>query len=1261
MPQPSPDRRPVHRRARVLGARPAVTVFDLPAVPAVESAKPPAWTTVLVPVLSTGSVVFFGIVSGQRYLIWTGLIVSLAAVVTPLLTFLANRRAVAGRNERRQARYGTLLSDTADRVDHARREIRKALRQAHPAPADLLEWIEEHRLWERRAADEDFATVAVGIATVPSGLRVDVAAAAPVDADLPPGLDRHARELAAGAATLDDAPLCVDLTGSGVLGLEGPRPLTSALARAMLLEAVVCCGPDELALLVVADEGRHAEWGWATRVPHALRWTESRTGAAIATGATAPAALARAVAPRIRLRDESHASARAAGLPHLIIVVDDYGRAYAADRQPLLHQAVAGAAGLGITVLTLAEPPGAASPAEASAVLRLRPGARSSLQPIRRPVAATPFAAWGADVRTADAVAARVEGRWPVTDLTFARDTGGDLLLDLLGARVALAGPARWAVPPQALTATLGVLADGDPCRLDLRESAVGGAGPHGLLVGATGSGKSELLRTMITSLALAHDPAWLRVAFVDFKGGAAFEELAGLPHCAGLVTNIDDPALIARMRAALVGELLARQRLLAEAGPDVQNIRHYWDRRTRRPDLPPLPYLLLVIDEFAELTEADPAFLDALISIARIGRSVGMHLLLASQRLEGGRIHGLEPHLSYRIALRTFTAEESVTVIGSRVAADLPAVPGHGYLKTGPTPQRFKAAQVFQPHGADARSDLARVVAWTMDVPRAPQLWLEPLPNAARLEFLPLDHERLDAGVEPGGADAGLPVTVGLLDDPARRVQPPVLFDVAGPGGHLAVAGAPGSGKSSVLAVELLRAALAHPAYLLRFFVLDFGGGALAAAARLPNVAAYATPQEPNRVARILTEVAALLDRRAQEFQRDGVTGMADRRRRAAVARSESQQAHTVLIVDNFAVFEARCPEHADVIARVLNEGAGFGVHLHVATPRWSDLGPRRLDQIAARFELRLLDAMQTAHSRALAATLAAAGPGRALGPSGLHVQFAAPFHAASRAGGPRSLSATVERVAAEAAALHPGVAAEPLPLLEDLTAARFHAAERSAAGGQVVLGVDEAGFAPVCFTPGRDGNLLYLGDPHTGRTTGLARLLARVSEAGLADAYVVDLRGDLLAAAPPPTAAATSTEEVEALAAGLRRRLDARLAGAPGDEHPVLLVVDDAELLQAVYSIGKVNPLGALAPHLMLAQRLGLSVVLNQLPAQAMTRDPLVMRAVESGAARLQFSTVPRYDLPTGFSGRLLPPGVARLIRPGRPEALLRTLPPR
>ena len=249
------------------------------------------------------------------------------------------------------------------------------------------------------------------------------------------------------------------------------------------------------------------------------------------------------------------------------------------------------------------------------------------------------------------------------------------------------------------LRVPIGLGEGGSLVHLDIKESAQQGMGPHGLVIGATGSGKSEFLRTLVLGLAMTHSPEQLNMVLVDFKGGATFAGMTTMPHVSAVITNLEQElTLVDRMQDALSGEMVRRQELLRDAG-NFASIRDYEKARASGEDLAPMPSLFVVVDEFSEMLSAKPEFIDLFVAIGRLGRSLGLHLLLASQRLEEGRLRGLESHLSYRVGLRTFSATESRSVLGVPDAYELPADPGLGYLKPDPsTMLRFKSAYVSGP-----------------------------------------------------------------------------------------------------------------------------------------------------------------------------------------------------------------------------------------------------------------------------------------------------------------------------------------------------------------------------------------------------------------------------------------------------------------------------------------------------------------------------------------------------------------------------------
>lgn len=397
-------------------------------------------------------------------------------------------------------------------------------------------------------------------------------------------------------------------------------------------------------------------------------------------------------------------------------------------------------------------------------------------------------------------------------------------------------------LPGGDLRAPIGY--SGAPVYLDIKESALGGIGPHGLCIGATGSGKSEFLRSVVISFAHNHSHKDLNFILVDFKGGASFLGMERLPHTSAVITNlVDEAGLVDRMQDSLLGEMHRRQERLRAAG--LTTARQF---NARFPG--EMPALFIVVDEFSELLHSRPEFAEVFAAIGRLGRSLGMHLLLASQRLEEGRLRGLESHLSYRIALRTFSAAESRALIGSPAAYELPATPGAAILFSHDS-TRFQSAYVSGPElprdqrlirrlGTEVESTTTTVdlVVNRLAGPTHNQVWLPPLPT------------QLPAWDVMNGA-APMHARVAMEDLPFEGQQ--IAYEVDISRKHWAVVGQPRTGKSSFLKALVVGMALSTPG--LGIYIFD-PGGSLKDLERLPQVAAVVGPEQ---LTRLLDEVELL------------------------------------------------------------------------------------------------------------------------------------------------------------------------------------------------------------------------------------------------------------------------------------------------------------------------------------------------------------------------------------------------------------------
>ncbi|HJD90191.1 MAG TPA: cell division protein FtsK [Corynebacterium urealyticum] len=521
-------------------------------------------------------------------------------------------------------------------------------------------------------------------------------------------------------------------------------------------------------------------------------------------------------------------------------------------------------------------------------------------------------------------------------------------------------------LPGGDLRAPIGF--SGAPVYLDIKESALGGIGPHGLCIGATGSGKSELLKSVVVSFAHNHSPEELNFILVDFKGGAAFLGLDKLPHTSAVITNlVDEAGLVDRMQDSLLGEMHRRQERLRAAGmPTALEFNEAFPGQ--------MPALFIIVDEFSELLQNRPEFAEVFAAIGRLGRSLRMHLLLASQRFEEGRLRGLESHLSYRIALRTFSAVESRALIGSTAAFELPANPGAAILSAHDT-VRFHSAYVSGPElprdqrliqelGSEVESTTTtlQLVVDRLQGPNKNPIWLPPLPT-----MLPAHEVLADAGAGTPEGRAGntgtgtaagtaaasssvkvepLTAAIGLEDLPFEGVQRTYRMDLNRR--HWAIVGQPRTGKTMAVRALVLALGLSSPG--VPIYIFD-PGGSLRDLARLPQVAAVVGPEHAGR---LLDEV-------------DLVEGP------------------RVLIVDGLDQLTAIGEEEQRLI-QLATSGLERGLHVVVTALRWN-FRPSLRDVLTGHVEMKMtaLDAEFRDAQKSLPDV-----PGRGVSHNGKHIQVA-------------------------------------------------------------------------------------------------------------------------------------------------------------------------------------------------------------------------------------------------------------------------------
>ncbi len=1141
-----------------------VEVRPPPALPERQSAGASTWLMVLPALGGLGAMALIFTAGGTGAHVAAGVMfgVSTLAMVAGQLTRVGGDRTRRVGAERRD--YLRHLAQIRRSARSAAADQADALFWLHPDPRGLQSLIRTSRLWERRPTDSDFATLRLGLGDQELALDLQLGEAKPLeDVDILSAV--ALRRLLRTHGTVRALPVAVSLRSFALLRVDGNPVAARRMTTAMVLQAVTWHAPTELRVALCARGSGLVAWDWLKWVPH------------LAEPSVPPTDLPRfAVAENLSDLDEL-LSDELAGRRWAGPTTPGQDSASAGDRNHLLVIIDGGSIGdgglladphglRGVTVIDLT---GVIAHRPASRSLRLRVTEDDVLgvtqdrvgHEVLTHIGTPDQIGSGEAAATCRAIAAIRMPDGGDADQPLTSSTG---LTDLIGvANIRKLTPSTsWRPRParDRLRVAIGVGTNGQAVELDIKEAAQGGMGPHGLVVGATGSGKSELLRTLVLGLAITHPPDLLNFVLVDFKGGATFNTLDGLPHTSAVITNLSDElGLVDRMKDAISGELNRRMELLRSAG-NFASLRDYDQARALgAAELPTLPTLLIVVDEFSELLAAKPDFLDLFITMGRVGRSLGVHLLLASQRLEEGRLRGLDTYLSYRIGLKTFSVAESRIVLGVPDAFELPPAPGNGYLKFDTTGLvRFKSAYVSGPvrdtrvgagddHGwVDPQAfrltpaPRARAVMQFPELSAAAELEgpamtaLEPAADEARqgqtlLEvavarlsgsgvpahevWLPplKDPPSLDLLLPRGSASAGelasdpaeraadstrptpfLQVPLGWVDRPFDQTRDLLTVDLSGAAGHVAIVGAPQSGKSTALRSLICALALTHSPAEIQLYCLDLGGGSLASLSELPHIGAVAGRLQPDLVRRTVAMVTGMINRREAAFAAAGISSLGQWRAGVAAGTLDGDgYGDVILVVDGWGALKEFFEPLEAQITSLAARGLNFGVHLVLAAGRWPEIRPALKDLIGTRIELRLGDPLDSDVNPKLAAGVPENRPGRGLSRDRLHLLTAVP-RIDGRPTGDGLAAATAELVAT-VAARWPGRPAPRVKLLPTIVRRSDLPADLDPALGYPI-GLDED-LRPDVWNPETDQHLLIFGEEQSGKSTVLRRLIQQIS----------------------------------------------------------------------------------------------------------------------------------------------------------------------
>jgi len=976
------------------------------------------------------------------------------------------------------------------------RESRILARQ-YPGQArlDEIATTQDRLLWERRPGDDDFLAVRLGNGARPTSIVFKKSSASEGGS--------LADEVTKKHAVLSPGPITIRLTPGASKGVHGEQNRVDALLRSIAHQVAHQHSPSEVRLAVFSRS--EAICGWAKWLPHCrLASTRESTPLVGREGEEASTAL-RAIAHEV----SSRAGAPDGG-PLYVVVADarDWDSLPGRLRRWLgpEHPCVC---------VVMAEERFEDLPGECDEVLDVS-GTSGKVLRRAEPGSAPEFAPDGFDdvaaMKSALAVAPLTAGAEGTTS-PIPRTAR---LADILGPDAASPESiaAAWDRSRRAfrLAAPIGVGPNDATVEINLRRD-----GPHGLIAGTTGSGKSELLQSLVASLSVRIPPDLLNFVLIDYKGGSAFREVEHLPQVVGVVTDLDE-RLAKRALESLKAEMRRREHLLASvSATDI--IEYQSDRR----DVP-LANLVIIIDEFHRLVSEQPEFIEEMVRIAQQGRSLGVHLLLSTQKPSGVVTDQIRANTNLRICLRVTDEADSRDVLGSPEAAAVPRdLPGRTYIRVGTDPLRV--CQAGRVSGLVPRVDASETVAEAqpfLEILHTPVVRRNGI--AARLLRRPTvtgekdddedddlvdERKRLVESVrqaaviarrpkqEPpwqpslpmsvalvdipatAGAEAGRGV-IGILDEPEFQRQGPFELDLMD--GHVCIAGSSNSGKTSALLTIAEAFASDSTPASLHIYGIDYGGGHLAPLSRLPQCGGVAAQHEWPRVQWVLQ---ALKDTVAERL-----SGQAQR-----------PFPQVLVLVDNFTGFwnaiqdVEGSQEQADDLVHLMDIGRAVGVTFAVAMERPDSMRANVLSMMSTRLALHMTDS-EGYSAFGLPRIKQTSDPiaGRALvaGRIPHEMQLGLP-----------------SRLLSSEPWLDPDEGSGPLriaPLPTIATYDEVHAIAGEAPEGAVLLGLRE-GTRPL-FALRADQHLMVIGPRRSGRSNAMAVAATELARRGAERVFVINPR---------------------------------------------------------------------------------------------------------------------------------------------------------
>ena len=1209
--QKNVKQRPAYKRSPRLKLEMPSDKIDIQNPPSIGSKPEINWISVMTyPAIMLLVAVVSGLISGAIQ--WTMAIFALPMALSGVLSYRSQTKKYRKDEQLRIEKYKQYLADTQKHIDEVHKEQLRAMCLSNPDTKDCAAYVTQMlpQMWEKSPLDNDFMSVRIGSGRVPSVVEIKT----PTET-----LSLHEDELAKGGKKIaednkfvDGAPILCDIKDNCLVGIVGDRKNAVALAKNIVMQVSAEHSYEEVKIVTVFSQKEYSQWDWIRWLPHSF--DSGRTFRFMASNRTEVSELGRMFEDIVKDRksqmEENSYGRKTMQLPYYLFVLADDEDFKKHGIMKTLRECNP-QLGMGAIILTKSKND---LYMECKEIIEVRDGG-GVIYNAESSGDFEKFRIDSVDAKTYDMYARAMAPIRAEEKSKSAALPSCVTFLDGYNVKMPEQIPVEenWkrALPFKSMSVPIGVRENGENFMFDIYEKK---HGPFGLVAGMAGSGKSEMVQSWILSMALAFSPCDVAFILIDFKGTGLLLPFEGFPHLAGTISNLDTK--IDRNLVALQSELTRRQVIFNKYG--VQNVTEYQKLYHAGKAEEALPFLIIVIDEFAEFKQQFPEFGSFINSLFRTGRSLGMYSILMSQKTTGVVTADVEANVKFRWCLRVASAADSKDMLHHGDAAKI-TVPGRAYVRVGDDEiyeqvQSFWSGAPYNPNKKDKTTVVPKVSGVTLqgrrvsfkqrnktmgidyglkhevkeidavvdflkeyvkenNIAETRKVWMEKLPELIGLNEV-ADLKFSDAGWEE--SDGGLNPVIGLIDDPRNQSQYPATINFSELG-HTGIYGAPGVGKTTLLQTLVMSMCCTYSPEDVNIYIMDFNTGSMGMFAGFPHVGGVVNDSDEEKTDKLVKLIAKELNTRKEKFSKLSLGNIKSYR-----DATGEKLPYIVLVIDNFAPMFTLYPETDSFFLNLARQGASYGIYIAATGNNQNALTFKISQNIKNSIALQMID--RTEYNGIVGKTNGIE-PDNVDGRGLIKVDVPLEFQTALPAAGENDSDRVkvIKNIAAEMSRIWTGMRAAPIPVMPDIIP------YNSISAGKITVGLSTDEIYPLGIDFDKTHYMVISGHRASGKSN-MISVIAKQMKSNFENcrAVVYDAENSLGSIKNDVDMYFTESSELDSFMAEivseLQRRKDLHESGEEHEEFaPIAIFIDGlnkcyeaiddktAKRLEAVIRLGK------------------------------------------------------------------------------------------